>query len=462
MTRKELKKKSTILLASLAFSDLLVGAVSMPVTITLDSRALQKRFAENSFCAIDIVNDFFMYATFGASFFHLLVIAWERYVAVHKWNEYKVIVTISRIRKYVALAWVVALLTVVPKVAVAAVPARCELMFVADILISTVYFICLLLIGYFYVMVYRGVRRWNRSPFRQVDALIKSKLETKAAFATFCITVFAAASLVPSFAVLVLGRTVAPFLRMSSYFRWAGIFLQLNSLINSVLYCYRDRRFKRGGLELLRIKKPPTMRARHRDFAASLDFGELDDHPQLVRSQSCGAVMCENTILDARDVDRKQYGDSVVSLEVGGLLQRPHLTKSKSCGTVMCQDPTRTSHVPEVETPMSSSSSDDETEGPTKLTVTVQIETAARMKAIGGHAELRPKDTNEFPRSRRRHGKMQRSTSVDGTTFSPNQPSSRQTVRNYRLRSASDAVVSYAAVLSEVKQRGATTLKTAV
>lgn len=234
MTRKELKKKSTILLASLAFSDLLVGAVSMPVTITLDSRALQKRFAENSFCAIDIVNDFFMYATFGASFFHLLVIAWERYVAVHKWSEYKVIVTINRIRKYVALALVVALLTVVPKVAVATVPARWELMFAADILISTVYFICLLLIGYFYVMVYRGVRRWNRSPFRQVDALIKSKLETKTAFTTFCITVFAAASLVPSFAVLVLGRTVAPFLRMSSYFRWAGIFLQLNSLINPV------------------------------------------------------------------------------------------------------------------------------------------------------------------------------------------------------------------------------------
>lgn len=221
-TRRALKRTSTILLSSLAVADLLVGVVSMPLTIALDAFVLQKRFDEAVFCAIDYVNDFLMYITFCASFYHLFAIAWERYVAIHK----------SRISKYIAIAWVCAFLTVVPKCIMAGVGVRWEAIFAADIIISSFAFICLLLIGYFYVMACRGVCRWNRSQIRQVNDLIKSKDEIKVAFTTSWITVFALLSNVPTFAVFVVGRSMAPKLRTSSFFRWSEVLLQMNSLLN--------------------------------------------------------------------------------------------------------------------------------------------------------------------------------------------------------------------------------------
>ena len=44
-TRRELKKISNILLSSVALTDLLVGAVSMPLSITLDTLVIQESFS---------------------------------------------------------------------------------------------------------------------------------------------------------------------------------------------------------------------------------------------------------------------------------------------------------------------------------------------------------------------------------------------------------------------------------
>ena len=390
-TRGALKRTSTIPLSSLAVADLLVGVVSMPLTIALDAFVLQKRFDEAVFCAIDYVNDFLMYITFCASFYHLFAIAWERYVAIHKWRHYQNIVTKSRISKCIVIAWVCAFLTVVPKGIMAGVGVRWEAIFAADIIISSFAFICLLLIGYFYVMVCRGVRRWNRSQIRQVNDLIKSKYEIKVAFTISWLTVFALLSIVPTFAVFVVGRSIVPKLRTSSFFRWSEVLLQLNSLLNPFLYCYSDYRFRIAVLELSRIQKPQriqplarSLHTRHRDTRASLDFGKIEERPHLKRSQSCAAVLCV-------DVFRGDWHrDSVPPLLVGELgLQRPRLARSQSCGLAMCtrEAVPRMAHGPHMERSMSSSSSSsDATRQPTKLTVMVQIETVARMKAMRDNA----------------------------------------------------------------------------
>ena len=55
-TRRELKKNSNILLSRLAAIDLLVGAVSMPLTIALDALVLQKILFVEMFCTIDIIS----------------------------------------------------------------------------------------------------------------------------------------------------------------------------------------------------------------------------------------------------------------------------------------------------------------------------------------------------------------------------------------------------------------------
>ena len=62
--------------------------------------------------------------------------------------------------------------------------------------------------------------------------------------------------------VLVFLGDVFPVFRFNSAFRVSDTLLQLNSVVNPILYCYRDRRFRNAVLELLRLKKPQPLQVR--------------------------------------------------------------------------------------------------------------------------------------------------------------------------------------------------------
>ena len=84
--RRELQKPSNIMLSSLAVTDLLVGAIVMPTCATIDFFTLSQVSFEYT-CMLYEVNKFFGPLLFSATFHHLTVIAWERYVAVQKWMD---------------------------------------------------------------------------------------------------------------------------------------------------------------------------------------------------------------------------------------------------------------------------------------------------------------------------------------------------------------------------------------
>ena len=90
---RELQTNSNILIASLAVADLLVGAVAMPLSISLDALILRRTVSEDMICTISDITGFVLYTAWTASLFHLISFAWERYVAIVKCMEYKVIVT---------------------------------------------------------------------------------------------------------------------------------------------------------------------------------------------------------------------------------------------------------------------------------------------------------------------------------------------------------------------------------
>ena len=308
-TKKELKNNSNILLSSLATADLIVGAVSLPLTIAVDSFILQRSLLEDVICTVDLISDFVLYSVCSVSFFHLLLIAWERYVATAKCMDYKVIVTRGRVMKYARVAWVSAILTVTPAVVLENTGVQNEIKLFVDITVSILWGGLVIMLGTLYVKTYLSVRNWNRMRIRQINVLVKAKLETKIAYTTFWLTLFAAISGIPTVVVYLFGE-ISPSLRESSIFRWAETILQLNSLANPLLYFYRNRRLRKAALELLRYRniqkiQPQAHTARHirrrRYSVASInieDFQNREQRPCLIRAESCRAVMWSDTNLN--------------------------------------------------------------------------------------------------------------------------------------------------------------------
>ena len=296
-TRRELKTNSNILLSSVALIDLLVGAVSMPLSISLDSLAIHRVLDVNIICKIGVIGASVTYTICSASLLHLLLIAWERYVAVAKWKDYKVIVTRGHINKYTRVAWLLAVLLVVPLVVMESASVRYNIILVVDVILSIFWFLCLSLIAYFYVKAYLAVRKWNRTRICPVNVLVKGKLENKFPYTTFWLTVFFAASGFPT-VVVYLFRETTPFFRQVSTLRWAETILQLNSLFNPLLYWYRTKRLRKHTLDMLRCRKTATKQSTSptRQCCASVTSLDVEKfQSEQKRPRIFEAVMCSDT-----------------------------------------------------------------------------------------------------------------------------------------------------------------------
>ena len=111
---------SSLLLSSMAVGDLLVGAVCMPLTVVVNS-FIARQVLPVPVCMLDVVSLNVTYIFSCCSLFHVTVIAWERYVAIQKWMDYKIIVTRSKVKKLTIIVWVSAVLLMLPEVIITAV-----------------------------------------------------------------------------------------------------------------------------------------------------------------------------------------------------------------------------------------------------------------------------------------------------------------------------------------------------
>ena len=92
------------------------------------------------------------------SLYHLMAIAWERYVAVRKWKEYKVIVTKRRLTYLAIFAWLAAIVTTFPVLIMNAVAVNIKVLKTWILVGNVCGAVTFLAIVYFYIMVYLGVR----------------------------------------------------------------------------------------------------------------------------------------------------------------------------------------------------------------------------------------------------------------------------------------------------------------
>ena len=246
--RRKFQRNSTILLSSMAVADLLAGALNIPVRATVDALILQQLWIHH-ICLLDFLNLYAMYCVFFSTLYHLIAIAWERYIAIVKWMDYKVIVTRNRLPKLAIIAWLASVLTVIPVATAEGVGTDAQIveaLYIVWIACGTVVFIGMV---YLYIRVYLCIRKRRISEISQVTNLVKVKLESKVAKTTVLLTTAVIFSISPAMVFYVLGEVFPSIHSVVNYRLWEAP-IMLYSLANLILYCYRDRRFRNAVPEL--------------------------------------------------------------------------------------------------------------------------------------------------------------------------------------------------------------------
>ena len=85
-------------------TDLLVGAVSMPFSTGVDAFILRGTASHSTIFILNEIGTSVLITLFSVSI-TICCLAWERYVAIVKWTEYKVLITKGRLNKYTVIAW---------------------------------------------------------------------------------------------------------------------------------------------------------------------------------------------------------------------------------------------------------------------------------------------------------------------------------------------------------------------
>ena len=250
---KRFHKNSYILLSSLAVADLLVGVVTIPFSGSIDLLLALQVSLEQA-CVLDLVNVYLMYCISWCAPFHLTAIAWERYVAIRKSIEHVIIVTKSRILKVKITVWLAAILSTTPPLLMEVTGVAIRFVDIWVTAVSLCGALCLIALVYFYIQVYLGVRKSMLKKISQVTVLVQAKQDKKVAKTTGLLTLVLLLLFVPG---IVVSSSVA--LRTSTSIRVSELLMQVSSLVNPLLYCYRDLRFRKAALELLRMTTSPAV-----------------------------------------------------------------------------------------------------------------------------------------------------------------------------------------------------------
>ena len=211
--KKELRQRlSSVLLSSMAVADLLTGGIGIPLSAMVALLLPYQIVAVQHFCLMDLITSILTFSLAICSLIHLTMIAWERYISIRKWIDYKTIVTKSRLRKMAFSAWFIWVAAASPvfiimPIAVGQGKTVLALVITIFATCSAGVLVCILvLIVAFYIMIYLVVRKRKLNQILQVDVLVQAKLENRIALTTAFVTIALILSSVPTVIVGTLGR----------------------------------------------------------------------------------------------------------------------------------------------------------------------------------------------------------------------------------------------------------------
>ena len=249
-SRPRLQNKPNILLACLAVTDAMNGLAAQPAFILSTTLKLLRMTSQT----LEFFHNIASRALYVCSALHLILVTWERLVAIKFTMHYPYIVANRNIKLVVIAVWIVCLSSEL-------VALITNQTIFTNALTGLVLISCVIFVSFSYCMLYRETRRHERLikagqlPQEEKERFSK---ERKALKTTVYIVGAVLMCLTPAAAWLL----VSSFFRVSTGNFWAQVtrqlppstrytvqltvrtFVYFNSLVNPIIYCWRQKEMR--------------------------------------------------------------------------------------------------------------------------------------------------------------------------------------------------------------------------
>ena len=244
-----------ILLLSMAVSDLAVGLLVQPLYITClvmmikeNNQTLYFEITWNSFTAI---GSFLCYA----SFFDVVALTTDRFLAVHLHLRYQEFVTHKRVVAVVISIWII---SAIPMLLFIWIPDAFGIFFVS------VNSVCYLTTAFFYFKIYLAVRHHSnqihvlKAQLAQNNEgdIANAARERKAAVGTFYVYLVFLICYLPSTCFSIILRSAGPSTMLFQFRLYTNTLILLNSSLNPLIYSWKMRHVRHAIMEILRNIMP--------------------------------------------------------------------------------------------------------------------------------------------------------------------------------------------------------------
>ena len=243
-----ISKTLKTLLLSLAFSDVGVGLLAQPLYISILAMWLQQSIPSCNTCNIFLVVAVLFSA---ASFFGVVAVSVDRFLAIHLHLRYQELVTHKRVVAVVISIWVLSLfLSLMPFWA----PPGIRSLFIRIIVV-----VGLVLTIMVYIRIYLAVRRHKNQiqalqvqQVAQTDEMANFSSLVKSVVGIFYVYLVFLLCYLPYFISLPAFKIFGPSITLKILYFFSLTFVYLNSSINPVIYCWKMRHIRHAIMDILR------------------------------------------------------------------------------------------------------------------------------------------------------------------------------------------------------------------
>ena len=245
-----LSKTLKTLLLSLAISDVGVGLVVQPLYVASHVMKIEQNTDNIAFHTVEKAY-LIQSILFGfASFFGVVLLTVDRFLAIHLHLRYQELVTYKRVVAVVISVWLLSALISFLSSSMAQVAL--------SIVLGTILVVCVVITGILYCKIYAAVRHHTSQihalqvqQVAQNEDMANAARQRKTALATFYVYVVFLACYLPISGVqlaMISGETVL----LSNLCYFTMTLVHLNSSLNPLIYCWKMRHIRQTVMDILR------------------------------------------------------------------------------------------------------------------------------------------------------------------------------------------------------------------